>query len=460
MSIRMRDRLLKKLRSKALVVMIITFFGMLFGLLVDILTAARFGNSQTADALIIALSFPRLIDTVSREGTKFSLVPLFIERKEALSSKSFNHFASGIFNLSLISGITLTIFCEIFASIILIPLAPGLSPEAFSETVFLFRVCAPLIIFAPGIAVLSVLLNSQKHFYMVAFRNAVAPSFMVAAYGFAWNAENVAFWVVLSFAIGFAVFLITLFFDARRILGHQHQWLAIASKEDLVRLWGAGFLPTIGFIFRQTGNIISRQSLVTLAAPPGGVAIFYFATRLFAAAQNLIGVSIVTTSLPAMTEHDLAGNRAKLAAAIRKNLADVLIVTLPAVFLIVFFNEYIINLIYQRGNFSAEDVKQTSEIFFWLGWGLIFTSLVPVLNSGLYAQRAYNVVFKVMVSMTFVGVILSWIFLQWKGLAGVAIAISLNGLIAVLTLIYCLSKTGISLTIVPRKKANANIQKD
>ena len=448
--ISLRDRLDKVWRSPALRVMFLTFLGMLLGLAVDMLTAAKLGTSLTADALIIALSLPRLIDTVSREGTKFSLIPLFMERRSTLNQDSFDLFVSGILNLSLVVGIVATIIFEIFAPWIVTVLAPGFSAAGIAEATFLFRASAPLVIFAPGIAVLSVLLNSQRRFYGVALRNAVAPGFMVAAFGLAWNQNNIAFWVALAYAVGFAGFFVTLFFDARKA-GHRHQWCVWVAKDDLKHLWEAGFLPTFGFLLGQLGRLITRQGLVSFAAV-GGVATFYFAVRLVSAAQSIIGVSIATTSLPAMTEHNLAGAHTKLAAAIRKNSIAVLLVTLPAVIFIVVFNEQIIDLLYGRGSFGKEAIEQTSQVFVWLGLSLIFTCLIPVINAGLYAQRAYQSAFAVMVGITFVSVFLAWLFLQWGGLVGIAISTPLSAALNVVVIIYFLQKMGIYL--LPQRRNN------
>jgi peptidoglycan biosynthesis protein MviN/MurJ (putative lipid II flippase) len=75
------NKLIKRIWNSAIQrVISLTFIGMLLGLAVDVLIAAKLGTGKIADALIIALSLPLFIDTASREGTKFSMLPTFIER--------------------------------------------------------------------------------------------------------------------------------------------------------------------------------------------------------------------------------------------------------------------------------------------------------------------------------------------------------------------------------------------
>ncbi|NEQ26144.1 MAG: hypothetical protein F6K28_45275, partial [Microcoleus sp. SIO2G3] len=329
--------------------MSLTFIGMLLGLLVDVMLAAKLGTSQGADALIIALSLPLLIDTVTREGTNFSMVPLIMERRANLSEVEFRHFASSLINLALALGIVLTILLEALAPWLAASLAPGFSVEGKAEATILLRVCAPLVIFAPGITVLSVLLNSRKRFSLAALRNTMAPAIVAVTICLTWNREHTVLWVAVAYAVGFAAFFLSLFLCAKHT-GHQHNWFAWVLRDDLARLWQTNSLPTLGFIMRQSSRLVERQ-LASLVAV-GGVSAYYFAFRIFSAVQTLVGSSIATTSLPRMAEHGLVGNRTKLGAALRKNLIKVIVLTVPGAVLILLFHGEIISWVYGRGSFG------------------------------------------------------------------------------------------------------------
>ncbi|MEM7591701.1 MAG: lipid II flippase MurJ, partial [Cyanobacteria bacterium P01_A01_bin.83] len=160
------------------------------------------------------------------------------------------------------------------------------------------------------------------------------------------------------------------------------------------------------------------------------------------------GVSIATTSLPTMTEHEITGQKSRLASLMQRNIIKVLLVSIPAVIFIVFFNELAINLLYGHGYFNEASIKQTSQVFTWLGLSLIFISIIPVINAGLYALRAYRAVFYITIGMTLVGVFLAWLFLQWLGLIGIAISTPLAALVNVIAIIYVLQKSGVKLFLI------------
>jgi putative peptidoglycan lipid II flippase len=439
---RVCDNAVKIWRSAAQRVISLTFIGMLLSLLVDVLLAAKLGTSQATDALIIALSLPLLIDTVTREGTNFSLVPLCVERRAKLCEAQYQRFASSLLNLALTLGISVTILFEAFAPWLVAALAPGFSQEGKAEAAILLRLCAPLVIFAPSITVLGVLLNSQNRFSLVALRNGVTPAVVVATISLAWNDQKIVLWIAAAYSIGFALFFLTLFLGIRKA-GHQHNWLAWVSKDDLASVWQSNSLPTLGFIVRQGSRLIERQLASLIAV--GGVASYYFAFRLFSAVQTLVGSSIATTSLPKMTEHILAGERTKLAKALRKKLTGILLVTLPGVILILLFHSEFIHWVYGRGSFNEMSIQQTSQVFFWLCVGTIFFCSVPIVQSGLYALKAYNLVFYNMSAIAIANIVLAWLLSQWWGLIGIAVAVSLSAALSVINVIYLLHKSGVSL---------------
>lgn len=420
----------------------LTFIGMLLGLLMDVMLAAKLGTTETTDSLIIALSLPLLIDTVVREGTKSSMIPLFMEKQVNLKQQDFQRFTSGLLNLSLIIGISLTVIVEVIAFWIIFVLGLGLSPVAKTEATFLLRACAPLIVFAPAITVLSAILNSQKRFSIVALRNAIAPGIAILILLLGWQQENISHWLAIAYSIGFAGFFLILLVEGKRA-GFQYNWLVFPSKESLSQLWSAASLPTTGFILMQGLRLIERffASLVAV----GGVATYYFAFRIFSAIQTLIGVSIATTGLPKMTEHNLAGNKSQLANAIGKSFVRTLLLTLPVLIIVLFGHKLIIASIYGHGVFNSNSIQNTAQVFFWLGLGLVFNCITPVLQSGLYAQKRYDLVFRDMFILAIVNVSLAWILSQFYGLIGIASAVSISVMLSVINLVYLIHKTGVPL---------------
>ena len=77
--------------------MVITCAGMGLGLLVRVLLIPkRFGFTTTADELITALTIVLVVDTIVREGAKFSLVPLFVTREQEMTHTQYQRFTNSL----------------------------------------------------------------------------------------------------------------------------------------------------------------------------------------------------------------------------------------------------------------------------------------------------------------------------------------------------------------------------
>jgi peptidoglycan biosynthesis protein MviN/MurJ (putative lipid II flippase) len=87
----------------------------------------------------------------------------------------------------------------------------------------------------------------------------------------------------------------------------------------------------------------------------------------------------------------------------------------------------------------------TSHLLFWLGFGLLFWCLAPVFQSGLYAQRAYHLIFRNMITVTIVNGGLALGLSQLCGLVGIAVATTLSAGFAIVNMVYLLQTTGVNL---------------
>ena len=419
-------------------IMGITAAGMGFGLLFYVLIPTRFGGSETADALIAALKVALLVDTIVREGAKFSLVPLFVTEGQLRSSAEYQRFTNGILNFSLGGGVVIFLLIEAFAPLI----ARGLPMETQVEMVALLRICAPLAIFGCGSTTLGAFLNSQKHFKTVALRNALPPGIATAVFLLLWETENLAHWVAIAYAGGFFVYFGWLWIKTRRT-GHQYQltWL---SMDTLRSLKNTITLPTLGFAIRQGSARLLVEVYLVGRLGSGAITLYNSAFRIFSAVQTLIGISIATTGLPDMATHDAADNKQKLARTLNRNVRTAIIIGFPVTLFLLIFHGKISWLLYGRGKLDQASIELVGQLLFWLSIGMIFSCLIPVLNAGLYAQKAYRLVFANMVTMAILNFVLAYGLIETWWLLGVALSISITALLAVGNLTYLLRKTRVS----------------
>ena len=432
----------KLLQHKTFWVMVITFVGMGLSLLVRVLLIPkRFGEGDVAVALITALNIVILVDTVVREGAKFSLVPLFVTREKEMTATGYRLFVNNLLTLLLCVGFVVFILIELFAPWIAGGLLRKSTLDAQRETTLL-RLCAPILIFGCGSTVLGAFLNSQQHFKTVALRNALPASIAATVFLLLWNTENLENWVAMAYTGGFAAYFGWLCIGTYRT-GHRYTLTGI-SVDTLRALKNTVTLPTLGFAVRQVTNRLLIG--IYLVSELGGFAVarYDYAFRIFSALQTLIGISIATTGLPDMATHDAANNKQKLGRTLNGNARTAIIIGFPVTVCLLIFHAKISWLLYGRGKLDDASIELIGKLLFWLSTGLIFSCLIPVLNAGLYAQKAYRAVFANMMTMAVLNFVVAYGLLRKWDLLAVALSVSITALLAIGNLTRLLRKTQVS----------------
>ncbi len=427
--------------------MAITFVGMGLSLLVRVLLIPkRFGFGDTADALTAALTVVLLVDTIVREGAKFSLVPVFVTRKKEMTRAEYQRFTNSLLILLLSVGFGVFILIELFAPWI----AGGLlwkSTVDVQRATTLLRFCAPLLIFGCGSTVLGAFLNSQQRFKTVALRNALPAGAAAFIFLLLWNTQNLENWVAMAYTGGFIAYFGWLCIGAYRT-GHRYGFTGV-SVDTLRSLKNTVTLPTLGFGIRQIVNRLLVEVYLVSQLGSGAITLYKSAFQIFSALQTLIGISIATTGLPDMAtavarDHDTANEKIELGRTLKRNARMAIIIAFPVTLLLLIFHGKISWILYGRGTIDQASIELIGQLLFWFSSGMVFSCLIPVLNAGLYAQKAYRAVFANMVTMAVLNFLIAYGLIETWWILGVALSISITALLAVGNLTYLLRRTRVS----------------
>lgn len=435
----------------------ITFAGMGLSLIVRVLLIPkRFGFSDTADALTAALTVVLLVDTIVREGAKFSLVPVFVIREKEMTRPEYQRFTNGLLILLIGIGFGIFVLVELFAPWI----AAGLLQKStvdIQRATTLLRFCAPLLIFGCGSTVLGAFLNSQQHFKTVALRNALPAGTAAFIFLILWNTQCLENYVAMAYTGGFIAYFAWLCLGAYRT-GHRYAFTGV-SVDTLRSLKNTVALPTLGFGIRQIVNRLLVEVYLVSQLGSGAITLYKSAFQICSALQTLIGISIATTGLPDMAtvvtrrrgdsdhttaEHDAANNKVELGRTLNRNARMAIIIGFPVTLVLLVFHGKISWLLYGRGTIDETSIELMGQLLFWLSTGMIFSCLIPVLNAGLYAQRAYRAIFTNMVTMAILNFLIAYGLMETWWLLSVALSVSITALLAVGNLTYLLRRTRVS----------------
>jgi putative peptidoglycan lipid II flippase len=368
-----------------------TFLSRILGLVREQVFAFFFGAGAATDAFQIAFRIPNLLRDLFAEGAMSSaLVPTYTKlRKEEGEARGWELVSGAITALTII--LALVAFVGILLADPLVGLfAPGFkeTPGKHEMTVAMTQILWPFLPMVVLAAVWMGILNARDRFATPA----LAPSLFNLASILA--AFTISPWVFHSFGwppiYGMAI---------GAVLGGMAQWLVQvpalrregfrlrfrwAPRDPALRrmvvLMGAGT-----FALAATQINILVNSILAAGEGDGAVSWLNYAFRLMQFPIGVFGVAISIANLTKVARESAAGDMEAVSGSLRDALRMVMVLTVPSAVGLAFLATPIISVIYERGQFGAEDTYATSLALAAYSLGLVAYSAIKVLVPVLYS---------------------------------------------------------------------------
>ena len=143
-----------------------TLISRIFGYVRDLLLAIYLGSGPVADAFFVAFRIPNTFRRLFSEGTfNAAFVPSY-SSELAIGKKNSQKFANKIFNILIVSLLTLVLIIEIFMPGFIFIIAPGFNEnnDKLELTILLTRITFPFLFFVSLSSFFAAVLNSHNRF--------------------------------------------------------------------------------------------------------------------------------------------------------------------------------------------------------------------------------------------------------------------------------------------------------
>ena len=423
-----------------------TLASRVLGFVRDIMIAAVLGTGPVAEAFVVAFRFPNLFRRLFAEGAfNSAFIPLFAKRLEGEGKKEAKRFAEEAMAVLIFALLVVTAIAEIFMPWLMVGLAGGFigDKEKFDLAVLLTRITMPYLLFVSLLALFSGILNAFHKFAAAAaapvILNVVFIS-VLAAMSFMSLGNTQQAGVVLSWAVSVAglLQLLAVMVAAKRI--------GMALKLRL-----PGLTPGIRRLFRLgipgviSGGIIQINIVIgTLIASmqDQAVAWLYYADRLYQLPLGVVGIAIGVVLLPDISRLLRAGKESDALDSQNRSLEYSLLLTLPAAIALAVVPQPLIQVLFERGHFSANDTQMVGMALMAFAFGLPSFVLTKVFQPGYFAREDTKTpMYYAGISMM-VNVVVSFALFSTMGHIGIAIATTIAGWVNAALLWMTLSKRG------------------
>ncbi len=445
--------------ARAAVVVLVGFLASgVLGLIRTAIIGAQFGTSAALDAFIAAQRVPEIVFVLVAGGALgSSFIPIYARLREQDSAEAWR-LASAVMTLAALAALALGVIVALAApwlvSSVLLRESP---PEAQALTTDMMRLMMVTpaifavsglvmgILQAHGLFLLPSLAISMNNIGLIIGALAIAPALPpdagIGQVGGA-NVYGLAYGAVLSAALHLAVQLPGLW-RVRARLRFLPDWRAPGVLRVLA-LMGPRVLGLAVVQINFLVNIVLTDRMVS-----GSLAALTYAFTLMFFALGVIGQSVGAAVFPTLSAlaaaNDFDGFNDRLARALR----GVLFLALPATVTLIVMGKPLVEVLYQRGEWTAQDTAATAWALAFYATGIAGFALLEVLSRAFYALADTWTPVRVGIAAMLSNIVLSLIFIQIIGqpgslargpFAGLALANALTTLLEALALWWLLRR--------------------
>jgi len=359
------------------------------GLVREIVAASYFGVTGPMSAFTIAFQVPNLIRSLFADAAiQAAFVPIFLEQLEKGNKKEAFRLASQlIFMVTLVLGAVTAVF--VLAAPLLVPLfAPGFEGELLDLTITLSQLLFPILIMLGVTGMVVGVLNSYDRF--AAF--AISPFF--------WNVAIIAVLVILAPAfdeddriyayaigilVGTAIQLAIPAWDLRNTpfrMEWSFQWhLSPEVRKVLILM-----LPVTLSLGLINFNLVINSFFGTFVSDQAPAAIDK-AFRIYMLPQGIFSVAITTVVFPSLARFAAREQLDNLRATMANGMRQILLLLIPAAAAILVLSEPMTRLVYQRGEFDAQQTQVVAEALYWFAFSLPFNGLFLLMTRTFFSLQ-------------------------------------------------------------------------
>jgi putative peptidoglycan lipid II flippase len=421
----------KKVGIASLIMMASVFMSNLIGLAREMVIAYIRGAGQEVDAYQLSFLIPEILNHILASGfLSITFIPIFSRYlSEEDESQGWRVFSIILTNF----GILLVFFiciAEGFTADIVSVLAPGYDDPQLKATVTLMtRIILPAQIFFFASGLFMAVQYAKEKFAIPALSPIIynlgiilGGSLLGSRYGMLGFSWGVLIGAVCNFIIQYI--------GAKRV-GMTFQLLFELKHPDLKKyivltlplMVGLTMTFSREFFFRLFGSYLA----------PGSIAGINYALKIMLIPVALFGQAIGTAVYPYLARLVAENNLTEMNRLLNQTLRYLALVIPISVLLMVLKNEVVL-IIYQRGRFDAAATALTAEILVFLLAGAFALAAYTIVPRAYFAVQ--NTLFPTIFGSVAVLLSIPFYFFGMRlyGAKGIAIAISLSGILQVIVL--------------------------
>lgn len=359
------------------------------GMLNQIVVSSRYGAGPNMDAYFIASTLPLLLAQLLGSAIEGSVVPIYARVRSHKTSEYASRLFSTLLNLFILVTVVITVGMFLIRSKILLLSAPGSPPGVLGLAIDLAPFIFPAFVLTVVISYLESILNTEGQFGWPAYAGMLVPlttAVLVLTAGKALGVVMLCVGTVAGLSLQLCVFA----FRARRARLAYRLVLDLRIPElgEIIKI---GWPVLIGALIGQAANLTDLIFASFLS--PGSISALNYSIKLTSVFTGVIFTSVGRAALPYLSRQASMNDMKGFKETLRLYIWIIAGITTVLSLFVMAFAHPLVQILFQRGAFTADDTNHTASTLVGFAVGLTPVAL------GFIAFRAFSAIGKTWVLM-------------------------------------------------------------
>ncbi|MCX6354120.1 MAG: murein biosynthesis integral membrane protein MurJ [Candidatus Aureabacteria bacterium] len=420
----------RKIAKASALLIVISGFGYLLGLVKEIMVANYFGIGGAMDAFYAALTLPSMLNNMLLAIFSAVFIPIYIRYREQ-GREEANRIAASAINclLLLLSLGALLLF--ILAPFVIRSCFRTFTPATMAQAAGILRVLCLTVVLSGLTGAMTGIINAQQSFFWPALSQMyitigtilciviLAPS--AGVYSLAYG--------LCAGLLAQCIFLI----PVAKKAGYRHCYCLSLNHPALAQMFHLALVFFIAIIAGQVN--IAVNVVMASYLSPGSVAALGYANKLIQVPIVVFTGALATAVYPFFSAQVARDSIDEMKRSLARSIRTAACIFMPLTVMLALLGKQIIALLFQRGAFDQHATDLTSAIFICYSFQLLFYTIGIISMKAFLAFQEMATLAKAAVVGVITNVILNLILVRIVTPPAAGIALSTS---CVQVLIMCI----------------------
>ena len=397
-------------------ILLITMLVKILGYAEKLILANYFGTNYQVDVYTLVLTIVLSIFFFFREIIEPGFLNVFLDCKSNNNEKEAWSIFNTILRWILYITVFISAFALIFTNVLSSIFAPGFENEKLLLANKLIRLAIPASIFLALSSLTGITLNGLKIFVLPASGELFFKGGIIICMILFFKEYGIT-GAVIGILIGSVVRLIVHLTKLYRKISFQKTKIELKYKKQI---WQLTWPLLLGVSFSQINSLI--DNIFASYLQEGAIAALNYAKKVVELPVILFPYIISIVIFPYFTQLAIEKQNDKLRKLLGESLKWIIIAFIPVSIFFMLYSKPIIEIIFQRGAFDEGSTLLTSKPFLIYSTGLVFFAIETILVIFYYSKADTKTPIFVGILCVIINIILTWIFIQFLGYFGIALA--------------------------------------